>query len=103
MRLHGCRLSERLMRPAGVAEAIEPGQLDVEGAHAQLTGAGLRNLQWPAALAHDQARMQHSFETGKTALNSLIAKPTIDGDARVVDLHHLAGLSPAGTASSGRA
>ncbi len=34
IRLHGRRLSERLMRPAGAAEALEPGRLDVQGAHA---------------------------------------------------------------------
>ena len=39
IRLHGRALSERLMRPAGVAEALEPGQLD-----AQLDGAGLVEL-----------------------------------------------------------
>ncbi len=30
IRLHGCRLPERLRRQAGVAEALEFGQLDVQ-------------------------------------------------------------------------
>ena len=41
MRLHGRRLSERLMRPAGVAEALEFGQLGVQGADARLAQAPL--------------------------------------------------------------
>ncbi len=44
MRLHGRRLSERLMRPIGVAEALEFGQLDVGRADAELAGAGLVEL-----------------------------------------------------------
>ncbi len=44
IRLHGRRLSERLMRAAGVAEALEFGQLDVEGADAQLAGVELVEL-----------------------------------------------------------
>ncbi len=39
IRLHGHRLPERLMRPIGVVEALEFGQLD-----AQLAGAGLVEL-----------------------------------------------------------
>ncbi len=38
IRLHGRRLSERLMRPAGAAEALEPGQLGVQLADAQPGG-----------------------------------------------------------------
>ncbi len=44
MRLHGRRLSGRLVRPVGVAEALEPGQLDVQLADAELAGAGLVEL-----------------------------------------------------------
>ncbi len=44
IRLHGRALSERLMRPVGVVEALEFGQLDVERADAQLAGAGLVEL-----------------------------------------------------------
>ncbi len=44
IRLHGRALSESLMRPAGVAEALEFGQLGVQRAHAQLAGAGLVEL-----------------------------------------------------------
>ena len=44
IRLHWCRLSERLMRPIVVAEALEFGQLDVQRAHAELAGAGLVEL-----------------------------------------------------------
>ncbi len=40
IRLHGRALSERLMRPAGVAEALEFGRLDVQGADAELATAG---------------------------------------------------------------
>ncbi len=44
IRLHGRRLPERLMRPIGVAEALEFGLLDVQRADAQLAGAGLVEL-----------------------------------------------------------
>ncbi len=44
IRLHGRRLPERLMRPAGVVEALEFGQLDVQGADAQLAGVELVEL-----------------------------------------------------------
>ncbi len=44
IRLHGHRLSERLMRAIGVAEALEFGQLDVQGAHAQLAVVELVEL-----------------------------------------------------------
>ncbi len=136
MRLHGRRLPERLMRAIGVA-ALESGRLDVQGAHAQLDGAGLAELaaahragaldatalfgafgrqreqrDAPAPAgglepgrglaavdlhrpdverrladqmvgevrgagggAREQARMQHSLETGHTASDSLTQKP----------------------------
>ncbi len=41
---HGRRLPECLVRAIGVAEALEFGQLDVQGAHAQLAGAELMKL-----------------------------------------------------------
>ncbi len=41
---HGRRLPGRLVRPAGVAVALEFGRLGVQGAHAQLAGAGLAEL-----------------------------------------------------------
>ena len=44
IRLHGRRLSERLVRAVVVAEALEFGQLDVQRAHAQLAVAGLVEL-----------------------------------------------------------
>ncbi len=44
IRLHGRCLSERLVRPAVVAEALEFGQLDVQGADAELAVAGLVEL-----------------------------------------------------------
>ncbi len=44
IRLHWCRLSERLMRAIGVAEALSPGQLDIGRADAKLAGAGLAEL-----------------------------------------------------------
>ncbi len=44
MRLHGRRLPERLMRPAGVAEALEFGQLGIGGSDTQRAGAGLMAL-----------------------------------------------------------
>ncbi len=159
MRLHGRRLSERLVRPAGVAEALEFGQLDVQGADAELAGAGLVELaaaggvgaldaavifgasgrqheQFDAAalaggleLGHelaaavdlhrldierrlaDQVVQERRGAGGGGArvgahvaklrdraygLEFLDAEAGLDGDAHVVDLHHLAGLSPAG-------
>ncbi len=158
MRLHGRRLSERLVRPAGVAEALEFGQLDVQGADAELAGAGLVELaaaggvgaldaavifgasgrqheQFDAAalaggleLGHelaaavdlhrldierrlaDQVVQERRGAGGGGArvgahvaklrdraygLEFLDAEAGLDGDAHVVDLHHLAGLSPA--------
>ncbi len=89
------RLSERLMRPAGVAEALEFGQLDVQGAHAQLAGAGLAEL---AAAGGGGARAgAHAAKLRDRAHGPglLDREAGLDGDARVVDLHHLAGLSPA--------
>ena len=44
MRLHGRRLPERPVRAIGVAEALESGRLGVEGADAQLAGAGSAEL-----------------------------------------------------------
>ena len=44
IRLHGHRLPERLMRPIGVVEALEFGQLAVQGADAQLAGVELVEL-----------------------------------------------------------
>ncbi len=44
IRLHGRCLSERLMRPVVVAEALEFGQLDVQGAHAELAVVELVEL-----------------------------------------------------------
>ena len=43
MRLHGRRLSGSLMRPAGAAEALEFGRLDVEGANAGRDGRTARS------------------------------------------------------------
>ncbi len=147
------------MRPIGVVEALEFGQLDVQGADAELAGAGLVELaaaggvgaldaavifgasgrqheQFDAAalaggleLGHelaaavdlhrldierrlaDQAVEEcrgaggggarvgaHAAQLGDRAhrLEFLDAEAGLDGDARMVDLHHLAGLSPAG-------
>ncbi len=42
--------------------------------------------------------MQHSFENRAHGLGLLDREAGLDGDAQVVDLHHLAGLSPAGAA-----
>ena len=44
IRLHGRALSERLMRPAGVAEVLEFGRLDAQGADAELAGVELVEL-----------------------------------------------------------
>ncbi len=46
MRLHGRRLSEGLMRPASVVEALEPGQLDVQGARRRIIRASTKP-RWP--------------------------------------------------------
>ncbi len=159
IRLHGRRLSERLMRAAVVVEALEFSQLDVEGAHAQLAvvelvelvaaggvgafhaaamlGAfGRQREQGDAALlagglelgrglaaAVDLHRLDierrladqvveescgaggggaragaHAAKLRDRAhgLGLLDAEAGLDGDAQVVDLHHLAGLAPAG-------
>ncbi len=159
IRLHGRALSERLMRPVGVAEALEFGQLDVEGADAELAVAGLVELaaagrvgalhaaiangasgrqreQGDAAppaggleLGHELAAAVdlHRLDIerrladqvveelrgaggGGARVGAHIAKlrdqayglglldreAGLDGDARMVDLDHLAGLSPAG-------
>ncbi len=159
IRLHGRCLPERLMRAVVVVEALEFGQLDVQGADAELAVAGLVELvaagrvgalhaavifrasgrqdeQFDAAalaggleLGHelaaavdlrrldierrlaDQAAEERRGAGGGGArvgahaaklrdrahrLELLDAEAGLDGDAHVVDLHHLAGLSPAG-------
>ncbi len=158
IRLHGRALSERLMRPAGVVEALEFGQLDVQGADAELAGAGLVELvaagrvgaldaavifgasgrqheQFDAAPLAGGLELGHEFAAAVDlhrldierrladqvvkescgaggggarvgahvaklrdrayGLELLDAEAGLDGDAHVVDLHHLAGLSPA--------
>ncbi len=162
IRLHGRALSERLMRPVGVVEALEFGQLDVQGADAELAGvelvelvaagrvgaldaavifgaSGRQHEQGDAAplaggleLGHelaaavdlhrldierrlaDQAVEECRGAGGGGArvgahaaklryraygLGLLDAEAGLDGDAQVVDLDHLAGLSPAGAAA----
>ncbi len=155
IRLHGSRLPERLMRAVGVAEALEFGQLDVQGADAQLADAGLaagRIGALDAAIAigafgrqHEQfdaAALAGGLELGRGlaaavdlhrleverrladqvveqlrgaggggarvgahaaklrdrahGLGLLDREACLDGDARMVDLHHPAGLAPAG-------
>ena len=73
IRLHGRALSERLMRPVGVVEALEFGQFDVQGADAQLAVAGLVELAAAggvgalhAAIANGASGRQH--EQGDAAL-----------------------------------
>ncbi len=158
IRLHGHALSERLMRPVVFAEALEFGQLDVQGAHAELAVAGLVELvaagrvgaldaavafgafgrqreqrdaalpagglelgRGPAAAVDlhrleverrlaDQAVEESCGAGGGSArvgahaaklrdrahgLGLLDREAGLDGDARMVDLHHLAGLAPA--------
>ncbi len=150
------------MRPVGVAEAFEFGQLDVEGADAQLAGAGLAELvaaggvgALDAAAVFGASGRQHEqgdaaplaggLELGRGlaaavdlhrldierrladqmveecrgaggggarigahaaklrdrayGLGLLDREAGLDGDARMVDLDHLAGLSPAGAAA----
>ncbi len=58
MRLHGGALSERLMRPIGVVEALEFGQLDVQGADAELAGVEPVELAGLAALARSTQPLQ---------------------------------------------
>ncbi len=158
IRLHGRRLPERLMRPIVVVEALELGQLDVQGSDAQLAAVelvelvaadrvgaldaavangafgrqheqgdaappagGLEPDRGPAA-AVDLHRLEverrladqmveellgaggggarigaHVAKLGDRAhrLEFLDAEAGLDGDARMVDLDHLAGLSPA--------
>ncbi len=159
IRLHGRRLSERLMRAAVVAEAPEFGQLDVQGAHARRAGAepvelaaagrvgafraaamlgasGRQREQGDAAapagglelerglaiavdlhrpdierrLADQMAEESCGAGGGGARIGAHAAKlrdrayglglldreAGLDGDARMIDLHHLAGLSPAG-------
>ncbi len=158
IRLHGRCLSERLMRPVVVVEALEFGQLDVQGADAQLAGAGLVELvaaggvgALDAAIANGASgRQREQFDAAPLAgglelghelaaavdlhrldierrladqvvqelrgaggggaragahaaklrdrahgLGLLDREAGLDGDARMVDLHHLAGLSAA--------
>ena len=162
IRLHGRALSERLMRPVVVVEALEFGQLDVQGADAELAGVELVELvaaggvgALHAAIANGASGRQH--EQGDAALlagglelghelaaavdlhrldierrladqvveerrgaggggarvGAHVAKlrdrayglelldreAGLDGDAHVVDLDHLAGLSAAGAAA----
>ncbi len=146
------------MRPVGVAEALEFGQLDVQGADAQIAGAGLVELVaaggvgalHAAVMLGASGRQHEQFDAAPLAgglelghglaaavdlhrlnvegrpadqiveerrgaggggarvgahaaklrdradgLELLDREAGLDGDARVVDLHHLAGLSPA--------
>ncbi len=158
IRLHGRCLSERLMRPVGVVEALEFGQLDVQGADAELAGvelvelvaaggvgaldaavifgaSGRQHEQGDAAPLAGGLELGHEFAAAVDlhrldierrladqvvqelrgaggggarvgahiaklrdrayGLELLDAEAGVDGDAHVVDLHHLAGLSAA--------
>ncbi len=96
IRLHGCRSSERLMRAVVVAEALEFGQLDVQGAHAQL--AGLELVELVAAGGGGARAGAHAAKLRDRADGHglLDAEAGLDGDALAIDLDHLAGLSPVG-------
>ena len=80
IRLHGCHLSERLMRVAGVAEALEFGQLAVESTHAQLAGA----LD-AAAMLGAFGRQREQFDVALLAGGLELGR----GLAAAVDLHRL--------------
>ncbi len=158
IRLHGCRLSERLMRAVVVAEALEFGQLDVQRAHAELAvvelvelvaadgvgalhaavmlGAfGRQHEQRDAALPAGGLELGHGLAAAvdlhrlevewcladqvveescgassrgarvgahvaklrdrADGLGLLDAETCFDGNARMIDPDHLAGLSPA--------
>ena len=91
MRLHGRALSECLMRPVGVVEALEFGQLDVQGADAELAVVELVELVAAGRVGAHVAKLRDQAR----GLELLDREAGLDGDAQVVDLHHLAGLSPA--------
>ena len=158
IRLHGRRLPERLMRPVVVVEALEFGQLDVQGSDAQLAvvelvelvaahrvgaldaavvfwASGRQHEQFDAALlagglelGHELAAAVdlHRLEVERRLADEMVEESCgagcggarvgahvaqlrdrahglelldreagLDGDAQVVDLHHLAGLAPA--------
>ena len=75
IRLHGRALSESLMRPAGVAEALEFGQLDIESTHAQLAGAGLVELVAAGGVGARAGAHAAQLRAGHTASDSLTEKP----------------------------
>ncbi len=93
IRLHGYRLPECLVRPIGVVEALEFGQLDVQGADAQLASAGLVGLAAAGRVgALDAAVANGSF--GRQREQRDAAPPAGDlelgrGLAAAVDLHRL--------------
>ncbi len=95
IRLHGRALSERLMRPIGVVEALEFGQFDVEGADAQLAVVELVELvaadrvgALDAAVIFGASGRQH--EQGDAAL--LAGGLELGHEfAAAVDLHRLDG------------
>ena len=80
IRLHGRRLPERLMRPVVVVEALEFGQLDVQGSDAQLAVVELVELVaahrvgaldaavvfWASGRQHEQFRCRAAGRRSRT-------------------------------------
>ena len=95
IRLHGCHLSERLMRPIVVVEALEFGQLDVQGADAQLAGIELAELVSAGGIgALDAAAAIGAFGRQREQRDAALPAGGLElgrGLAAAVDLHRLDG------------
>ena len=95
IRLHGRALSERLMRPVVVVEAPEFGRLDVQGADAQLAGAGLAELAAAGGVgALHAAAMLRAFGRQREQRDAAPPAGGLEfgrGLAAAVDLHRLDG------------
>ncbi len=118
----GGHLPGRLMRSAGVAEGLEPGQLGSDSPMPGSPAQDWRNSQRPAAQAggldsavdlHRPDDERHLADrvveesrgafgkasSGAYGFELLDAEAGVDGDARVIDPDHLAGISCADAAT----
>ena len=87
------------MRPIGVVEALEFGQLDVQGADAELAGVELVELVAAGGVGARVGAHVAKLRDRAYGLGLLDREAGLDGDAQAIDLDHPAGLSPAGAAA----
>ena len=90
------------MRPIVVAEALEFGQLGIQGADAELAGAGLVELAAVGRVGTRAGTHVAKLRDRADGLGLLDRETGLDGAAQVVDLRHLARLSPTGAVAAER-